>query len=80
MLPVAAVIGSVAADMLFAVLGGIFGQRQMVQIDFSALVVVVAVSSALLVLPVNRVMRWALFPDGTRRSLVSAHGTRGRPW
>ena len=38
LLPVAAVIGSVAADMLFAVLGGIFGQRQMVQIDFTDLV------------------------------------------
>ena len=32
---------------------------------------VVAVSSAILVIPVNWVMRWALFPDGTSRSLVS---------
>jgi rod shape-determining protein MreD len=80
LLPVAAVIGSVAADMLFAVLGGIFGQRQMVQIDFTALVAVVAVSSALLVMPVNWAMRWALFPDGTSRSFVSAHSTRSRPW
>ena len=78
--PVAAVIGSVAADMLFAVLGGIFGQRQMVQIDFAAVVGVVAVSSALFVIPVNWAMRWALFPDGTSRSLVSAHSTRSRPW
>ena len=78
--PVAAVIGSVAADMLFAVLGGIFGQRDMVQIDFAALVAVVAVSSALLVIPVNWAMRWALFPDGTSRSLVSAHSTTSRPW
>jgi hypothetical protein len=36
---VAAVIGSVAADMLFAVLGAIFGQQQMVQIDFFSLFV-----------------------------------------
>ena len=35
--PVAAVAGSVAADMLFAVLGAIMGQQQMVQIDFLAL-------------------------------------------
>jgi hypothetical protein len=52
----------------------------MVQIDFTDLVAVVAVSSALLALPVNWAMRWALFPDGTSRSLVSAHGSRGRPW
>lgn len=78
--PVAAVFGSVAADMLFAVLGGIFGQQQMVQIDFAALVLVVAASSALLVVPVNRVMRWALFPEGPRRSLVSAQSSGSRPW
>jgi rod shape-determining protein MreD len=80
LVPVAAAIGSVAADMLFAVLGGIFGQRQMVQIDFPALVLVIAVSSMILVLPVHRMMRWALFPDGTSSALVSAHSTSSRPW
>jgi rod shape-determining protein MreD len=78
--PVAAVIGSVVADMLFAVLGGVFGQQQMVQINFLALVAVIAVSSAIFVLPVNRMMRWALQPDGTSRSLVSAHSSLSRPW
>jgi rod shape-determining protein MreD len=70
--PVAAVAGSVAADMLFAVLGAIMGQQQMVQIDFLALGLVVAVSSLVLVLPVNRLMRWALAGESNRRSLVSA--------
>jgi rod shape-determining protein MreD len=78
--PVAAVIGSVAADMLFAVLGGIFGQDQMVQINFVALALVIAVSSAVAVIPVNWMMRWALHPDGTSRALVSAHGTSSRRW
>jgi rod shape-determining protein MreD len=78
--PVAAVVGSVAADMLFAVLGAIFGQQQMVQIDFLSLFAVVAVSSALLVLPVNRLMRWAFFADGNRRTLVSAHTPEGGMW
>ena len=41
----AALAGSVAADMLFAVLGAILGQEQMVQIDFLALFLVVGVSS-----------------------------------
>jgi len=78
--PVAAVVGSVAADMLFAVLGAIFGQQQMVQIDFFSLFLVVAVSSALLVLPVNRLMRWSLNTEGNRRSLVSASSSESGRW
>jgi hypothetical protein len=70
--PVAALIGSVAADMLFAVLGAVLGQQQMVQVDFLALFAVVAVSSVVLVLPVNRLMRWALAGENNRRSLVPA--------
>jgi len=78
--PVAAVAGSVAADMLFSVLGAIFGQQQMVQIDFFSLFVIVAVSSAVLVLPVNRLMRWALIAEGNRRTLVSAHSQESGLW
>ena len=70
--PVAAVAGSIAADMLFAVLGAILGQSQMVQVNFVALVLVVGVSSLVLVLPVNRLMRWALAGESNRRSLVPA--------
>jgi hypothetical protein len=66
--------------MLFSVLGAIFGQQQMVQVDYFSLFVIVAVSSALLVLPVNRLMRWALFADGTRRTLVSAQSSEGGIW
>jgi rod shape-determining protein MreD len=70
--PVAALIGSVAADMLFAVLGAVFGQQQMVQVNFLSLFAVVAVSSVILVLPVNRLMRWALMGENNRRTLVRA--------
>jgi rod shape-determining protein MreD len=77
--PVAALTGSVAGDMLFAVLGAILGQQQMVQIDFFALFFVVAVSSVVLVLPVRSLMRWALAVEDDGRSLVSAR-TEGRPW
>ena len=77
--PVAAFAGSVAADMLFAVLGAILGQGQMVQIDFLAVFLVVGVSSVVLVLPVSRLMRWALAGEGNRRSLVSAQA-EGRAW
>jgi rod shape-determining protein MreD len=74
--PVAAVAGSVAADMLFAVLGAIMGQQQMVQIDFLSLGLVVAVSSLVFVLPVARLMRWALAGETNRRTLVSAQESR----
>ena len=68
----AALAGSVAADMLFAVLGAILGQGQMVRIDFLALFLVVGVSSVVLVVPVSRMMRWALAGETHRRSLVGA--------
>jgi rod shape-determining protein MreD len=75
--PVAALAGSVGADMLFAVLGAILGQDQMVRVDFLAVALVVGVASVVLVLPVNRLMRWALAGEGNRRSLVSAQGDSG---
>jgi rod shape-determining protein MreD len=71
--PVAALTGSVAADMLFAVLGAILGQEQMVQINFLSLFLVVGVSSVVLVLPMSRFVRWALAGESNRRSLVPAH-------
>jgi rod shape-determining protein MreD len=77
--PVAALTGSVAADMLFAVLGAVFGQEQMVQVDFVALFVMVSISSVLLVYPIGRMMRWALAGEGNRRTLVSADGNN-RVW
>ena len=70
--PVAALTGSVAADMLFAVLGAILGQSQMVQIDFVALFFMISVSSVVFVLPVSRLMRWALAGENNRHSLVPA--------
>ena len=51
----------------------------MVQVDFLALFLVVGISSAVLVLPVNRLMRWALAEEGHRRSLVSAQ-SESRAW
>ena len=58
--------------MLFAVLGAILGQQQMVQVDFLAVFLVVGVSSLVLVFPVSRLMQWALAGESNRRSLVSA--------
>jgi rod shape-determining protein MreD len=77
--PVAALTGSVAADMLFAVLGAILGQPQMVQIDFVALFLMISISSVVFVLPVSRLMRWALAGENNRHSLVPAQ-TDNRLW
>jgi rod shape-determining protein MreD len=77
--PVAALTGSVAADMLFAVLGAILGQPQMVQIDFVALFFMISISSVVFVLPVSRLMRWALAGENHRHSLVSAQADQ-RLW
>ncbi len=71
--PVAALAGSVAADMLFAVLGAILGQatdgadRLSCRSSWW-----LACSSVILVLPVSRLTRWALAGESNRRSLVSA--------
>jgi rod shape-determining protein MreD len=70
--PIAAFTGSVAADMLFAVLGAIMGQEQMVKVDFLVLVVVVGVSSVVLAPVVYAAMRWALAGESNRRSPVGA--------
>lgn len=75
--PVAALTGSVVADMLFAVLGAILGQSQMVQINFLALFLMVSISSLVFVLPVSRLTRWALAGENNRRSLVPAQADRG---
>jgi hypothetical protein len=65
--------------MLFAVLGAILGQGEMVQVNFLALILVVGISSAVLVLPVSRLMRWALVGESNRRSLVPVQ-TDSRAW
>jgi rod shape-determining protein MreD len=78
--PLAALVGSVAADMLFAVTGAVLGQGEMVQINFVALFSVVAVSSVIVVLPVSRLMRWAMSGDSHRPSLVSAQQSEAGLW
>lgn len=78
--PLSALVGSVAAEMLFAVLGAIFGQQQMVQVNFLNLFLVVAASSVIMVFPVNRLMRWALSTEGNRRSLVAANAGESGIW
>jgi rod shape-determining protein MreD len=75
--PVVALAGSAAAVMLYAVLGAVLGQEQMLRVDLGAVVGVVAVTNAVLVVPVGRMMRWALGPAAVGGG---ARSTAGASW
>ena len=72
----AALAGSAAAVMLYAVLGAVLGQEQMLRVDLGAVVAVVAGVNALLILPAVRMMRWALGVDPAARRRTLAPGAR----
>ncbi len=74
--PVAAVVGSVAAVMLYAVLGAVLGQGQMLHVDLGAVAGVVAVTNGVLALPARRLMEWALGEGGLQRRRSPAVGAR----
>jgi len=66
--PLIALAASGAAVMLYAVLGAVLGQEQMVKVDLAAVVTVVAVVNAVLSPLACRMMGWALDrPVGSRR-------------
>jgi rod shape-determining protein MreD len=73
--PVAALLGSAAAVMLYAVLGAVLGQQQFLHLDLGAIVAVVSVTNALLALPVQRLVRWAVYGPRPRRP-----ATAGSRW
>jgi rod shape-determining protein MreD len=55
-----ALAASVIAVMLYAVLGALIGQEQMLKLDLGVIAAVVAVPNALLAVPAVRAMNWAL--------------------
>jgi rod shape-determining protein MreD len=73
---VTAVAGSVGAVMLYAVLGAVLGQEQMLRVDLAAVVAVVAVTNAVLALPARRVIGWAIGAAPLRRGRSTAAGAR----
>lgn len=70
--PVAALAGSAAAVMLYAVLGAVLGQQQFLKVDLGAVVAVVAITNALLSWPAMRVVGWAVVADSRRGRLAGA--------
>jgi hypothetical protein len=71
-----ALAGSAGAAMLYAVLGAVLGQEQMLRVDLGAIGAVAAVTNVLALAPVSYLMRWAI-------GAVRVDGTRspaGAPW
>lgn len=59
-----ALVTSVIAVMLYAVLGALTGQSQFLHANLAVIAVVVGVVNALLAGPAVRALRWALVPSG----------------
>jgi hypothetical protein len=71
-----ALAGSAGAAMLYAVLGAVLGQEQMLRVDLGAIGAVVAVTNAVALLPVSRLMRWGIGAAGVDSTRTPA----GAPW
>ncbi len=77
--PVAALGGSALYEVLYAVLGSLLGQPQMLHVALLQIVVVVSVVNAALALPALRMVAWALAKasiEGMPTSAVASSGTR----
>jgi rod shape-determining protein MreD len=77
--PVAALGGSAVYELAYALLGSVLGQPQMLHVDLARIVVLVAVTNAVLALPAMRVVAWALpqaSTEGVPTSVVSSGALR----
>lgn len=60
MTPVVALFWSAAATMLYAVLGAVLGQQQILKVDLGVVVAVVALCNAVVSLPLRALINWSL--------------------
>jgi rod shape-determining protein MreD len=74
--PLVALTGSAVAVMLYAVLGAVLGQDEMLKVDLLSIVTVVSVINALLAAPVTRLVAWALGEGTIARKRTLATGAR----
>jgi rod shape-determining protein MreD len=58
--PVAALGGSALYEVMYAVVGSVIGQPQMLHVDVLRIVVVVSITNAVLAVPALRLVTWAL--------------------
>ncbi len=66
--PILGAIGSAAGVLLYAVLGGLFGQDQMLSVSLVRIVLLVGVVNGFLCLPARAALRWALLPGELARA------------
>jgi rod shape-determining protein MreD len=77
--PLAALGASALYEVMYAVLGSVLGQPQMLHVDVFRIVVVVSVVNAIVAIPALRMMAWALpkaSTEGVPTSAVSSGGLR----
>ena len=77
--PVAAFGGSAVYELLYASLGSVLGQPQMLHVDLLRIVLVVSVTNAVLALPAMRLVAWAMpasSTEGIPTSTLSSGATR----
>jgi rod shape-determining protein MreD len=77
--PLAAFGASALYEVMYAVLGSVLGQPQMLHVDVFRIVVVVSVVNAIVAIPALRLMTWALpkaSTEGVPTSAVSSGGLR----
>jgi rod shape-determining protein MreD len=77
--PLAALGASAIYEVMYAVLGSVLGQPQMLHVDVLRIVVVVSVVNAIVAIPALRLMTWALpkaSTEGVPTSTLSSGGLR----
>ncbi len=77
--PVAALGASAIYEGLYAVLGSVLGQPQMIHADLFRIIVVVSVTNLILAVPALRLVQWALPAasiEGVPTSTVSTGSLR----
>jgi rod shape-determining protein MreD len=73
--PVVAFGASALYEVIYAVLGSVLGQPQMIHVDLTRVVLVVAVVNAVLALPALRLVSWALPAASTEGEPTSTAST-----
>ena len=76
--PLAALGGSAVYELLYASLGSVLGQPQMLHVDLFRIVLVVSVTNAVLALPAMRLVAWAL-PAASTEGMPTSAVSSGAP-
>jgi len=76
--PFAALAGSALYEVIYAVLGSVLGQPQMLHADMAQIVLLVSLVNAVLALPALRLVAWAL-PEASTEGVPTSAVSSGAP-